>query len=432
MSTVDIETLLKTHHGDMRKALEAVIAERNSLVCPLIVSDTAEAQHLQNAQLWNMIQHNRGHTSQHTHDIERLRSDRDRANAKLAAAGLETVGKRVVNSASAVGLGIKAEAPPIRRHNSDRDDIGREKREVRADTTPHKSSGQPPPAWSQAGNAAAGNGVESRREPAPLLSSTGQVTEAPSLSVGADGRAGQASSPVPLGPMIANSSGQGKPSIDKHASTPKPRPPQDPAPSQHSPRASIEAEQFSVDNAAMSQPRMTANLLPHTRLSIPNSSIHPNSLGRDVLYFTVSITVRAPNSQPVSWNVNKLFSAFIELDSSMRAHSGKRSKEWRAITSPLPDGKAWKDFAPSKIDQRKVALEAYLHSLLVAPINDKTDLCDFLSTDQVSVKTSSLRKEGYLTKKGKNFGGWKTRYFVVDGAVMDYFESVSMRREAHD
>ena len=34
-------------------------------------------------------------------------------------------------------------------------------------------------------------------------------------------------------------------------------------------------------------------------------------------------------------------------------------------------------------------------------------------------------KEGYLTKRGKNFGGWKTRYFVLQGPVLEYYESVS-------
>lgn len=34
-------------------------------------------------------------------------------------------------------------------------------------------------------------------------------------------------------------------------------------------------------------------------------------------------------------------------------------------------------------------------------------------------------KEGYLTKRGKNFGGWKTRYFVLQGPSLEYYESVS-------
>ena len=34
-------------------------------------------------------------------------------------------------------------------------------------------------------------------------------------------------------------------------------------------------------------------------------------------------------------------------------------------------------------------------------------------------------KEGYLTKRGKNFGGWKTRYFVLQGPVLEYYDYVS-------
>ena|SRR5579859_5115241 len=33
-------------------------------------------------------------------------------------------------------------------------------------------------------------------------------------------------------------------------------------------------------------------------------------------------------------------------------------------------------------------------------------------------------KEGYLTKRGKNFGGWQTRYFVLDGPQLKYYDAV--------
>lgn len=33
-------------------------------------------------------------------------------------------------------------------------------------------------------------------------------------------------------------------------------------------------------------------------------------------------------------------------------------------------------------------------------------------------------KEGYLTKRGKNFGGWKTRYFVLSGPILEYYDTV--------
>lgn len=35
-------------------------------------------------------------------------------------------------------------------------------------------------------------------------------------------------------------------------------------------------------------------------------------------------------------------------------------------------------------------------------------------------------KEGYLTKRGKNFGGWQTRYFVLDGPQLRYYDAVCL------
>lgn len=196
---------------------------------------------------------------------------------------------------------------------------------------------------------------------------------------------------------------------------------QEATPRQSDDRGSIQSEPTATPRSAS----MTSKLLAHTRLAIPTSSVFPNALGRDVLCFIISVSVRPPNSAPLTWNVAKLFSAFIDLDTKVKARSGKGRKEWKAMVAPLPEGRAWKDFAPSKIDQRKAALETYLQSLLVAPLNDKADLCDFLNTDRVQAKTNQARKEGYLTKKGKNFGGWRTRFFVLDGPVMEYFETVS-------
>lgn len=35
------------------------------------------------------------------------------------------------------------------------------------------------------------------------------------------------------------------------------------------------------------------------------------------------------------------------------------------------------------------------------------------------------QKEGYLIKKGRTFGGWKSRYFVLKNGMLDCYESVS-------
>ena len=200
------------------------------------------------------------------------------------------------------------------------------------------------------------------------------------------------------------------------------------------PRASLDPHP-SLDgyqSTFRSSTNVSPTLLPHTRLTIPTSSVHPNSLGREVLSFIVCISVRPPNAQPVSWNVAKPLSAFIDLDTRIKYRSGKGRKEWKGLVAPLPEGRAWKDFAPSKIDQRRRAIEAYLQSLLIAPISDKTDLCEFLSSDVAQTRVEGARKEGYLTKKGKNFRGWKRRFFVLEGPLMKYYETVSKPRDQAD
>jgi hypothetical protein len=96
----------------------------------------------------------------------------------------------------------------------------------------------------------------------------------------------------------------------------------------------------------------------------------------------------------------------------------------------LPDKNLFSTNAPSKVDARKVALEQYLQQVTALRIKDTRDICEFLSTSVVErEKRRDDRgpgwKEGYLTKRGKNFGGWKTRYFMLRGPVLEYFDGVS-------
>jgi RalA-binding protein 1 len=57
-------------------------------------------------------------------------------------------------------------------------------------------------------------------------------------------------------------------------------------------------------------------------------------------------------------------------------------------------------------------LEQYLQSLIAAPIKNNIEVCKFLSTDLIKEKDKRASvsqpgyKEGYLTKRGKNFGGF--------------------------
>lgn len=48
-----------------------------------------------------------------------------------------------------------------------------------------------------------------------------------------------------------------------------------------------------------------------------------------------------------------------------------------------------------------------MQTLVTIPLKDKNEICMFLSTDVVrgTAVMNADHKEGYLTKRGKNFGG---------------------------
>lgn len=77
-------------------------------------------------------------------------------------------------------------------------------------------------------------------------------------------------------------------------------------------------------------------------------------------------------------------------------------------------------------------MELYLRSLLALPTKSKDEIIAFFTSGVTSESQKPVAragyKEGYLTKRGKNFGGWKTRYFVLQGPTLEYYESVSYLR----
>ncbi|KIR33001.1 RalA-binding protein 1 [Cryptococcus deuterogattii MMRL2647] len=509
---LDFEGVIRLHGGDLKKALESVVSERNKLLA-------------QNTQLWKLIEKQRSQCAQFASDNNRLRQDRERANSRLTAAGLEPVGpfRKLNSSSSATGLGIRADVPQIRRNHSDREDVPviaeKEKGKGLASPTEVQPTGLLPSAildrnlrkesqiglppdpssfmpFADSPQSTSHSTHSTHSLPTPFHSAepSPQLATSPRMAGREDGGVIPPPSSKALAASVAASSPltqslarptvpqptTGEHSLEYIERLPSPTPVSVSEPLQSLPqlvRSETMSRSFSVSEATLvssstldkaprpsidssvsippthdttprqsidqtPQPKrqqsysterpqlptlstrpLSPSLLPHARITIPSSTIFPNSSGREVLCFIVEITIRPPNAQPITWNVAKLFSAFIDLDANIKVTANKSRKEWKQIVAPLPESKSWKDFAPSKIDQRKTALEAYLQSLLVAPFSDKSDLCHFLSTNPVQAKRNDARKEGYLTKKGKNFGGWKTRYFVLDGPVMEYYES---------
>ena len=153
--------------------------------------------------------------------------------------------------------------------------------------------------------------------------------------------------------------------------------------------------------------------------------------------FTLAVHARSDHKQ--LWRVEKTFQALAQLDEQIRA-------VWN-IRERVPDKALFAGHAPAKIDARRAALDSYFNRMLESVTEEKAAMvvCRYLSTDAIGaseagdyfagtgsltdarpdtpVKNSRPRREGYLTKRGKNFGGWKARYFILDGPLFKYFDS---------
>jgi len=152
--------------------------------------------------------------------------------------------------------------------------------------------------------------------------------------------------------------------------------------------------------------------------------------------FTLGISARSDRQG--LWQVEKPILSLQQLDQQLRQSAGFNVK--------LPDRSLFSGHAPARIDARRIALEHYFETLLDTSVDEKAalTLCRYLST-QVSAPTSEevngvaptlhpdspvtqgadgrFLKQGYLTKRGKNFGGWKARFFVLDEPVLKYYET---------
>ncbi|KAK4232202.1 putative GTPase-activating protein [Podospora fimiseda] len=184
------------------------------------------------------------------------------------------------------------------------------------------------------------------------------------------------------------------------------------------------------------------NALPHINIKVASSRMKPSraSLLSLTQYeedpvFTLAIYARADGGE--LWRVEKDSASFAKMD--------HRLKQCSAFTAKTPDRSLFSGHAPAKLDARRIALNNYLDELLNTPLDTNTaiELCKYLSTntlppnaDETGSSTGEANPEsqrtgpggrpyrnGYLTKRGKNFGGWKARYFVLDGPLLKYYET---------
>ncbi|PWY76348.1 RhoGAP-domain-containing protein [Aspergillus sclerotioniger CBS 115572] len=185
------------------------------------------------------------------------------------------------------------------------------------------------------------------------------------------------------------------------------------------------------------------NALPSIYVKVSSSRLRPsrNSYmasrpSEDEPVFTLGVFSRSDNTE--LWRTEKVVATLPQLDQQIRLLS--------TFGGRLPDRSIFSGNSPAKVDTRRAALNAYFEALLDTPMDDKAALviCQFLSSDAIEPRDDEMsllkgnhqtgaeilrgpngkpRKEGYLTKRGKNFGGWKARYFVLHGPGLKYYES---------
>ena len=184
------------------------------------------------------------------------------------------------------------------------------------------------------------------------------------------------------------------------------------------------------------------NALPSIKIKVVSSRLKPsrNSLvlkgADDEPVFTLGVSARYDRQD--LWQVEKPILSLQQLDQSLRHCAGFNVK--------LPERSLFSGHAPAKIDARRIALENYFEAVLDTQLDEKSAvaLCTYLSTHVSEPESREangiastpdfassnrkgsdgrLTKEGYLTKRGKNFGGWKARFFVLNKPILEYYEA---------
>ncbi|KAI1001530.1 hypothetical protein K3495_g6668 [Podosphaera aphanis] len=174
-----------------------------------------------------------------------------------------------------------------------------------------------------------------------------------------------------------------------------------------------------------------------SRLKSSRASMMFPKNSEDEPVFTLALFARSNKRE--LWRVEKDLSSLILLDNNL--------KQTTPITVKVPEKSLFSGCAPAKLDARRSALNNYMEKILESQltITSALEICRYLSSNALeayaediapklrnekfqgslpdSKDTTRPIKSGYLTKRGKNFGGWKSRYFELGGPVLKYYES---------
>lgn len=184
------------------------------------------------------------------------------------------------------------------------------------------------------------------------------------------------------------------------------------------------------------------NALPSIDVKVASSRLKPSrasimfpkSFEEDPV-FTLAVFSRSDGME--LWRVEK--------DSASLSHLDQILKQSPLFTAKPPERSLFNGHAPAKVDARRAALDKYLDDILNTQMDTSSalEICRYLSTNTMEPHAEDMTpggdsggesplkmgpggrplKNGYLTKRGKNFGGWKARFFVLDGPVFKYYES---------
>lgn len=181
------------------------------------------------------------------------------------------------------------------------------------------------------------------------------------------------------------------------------------------------------------------NALPSIQVKVSSSRLRPSRMSflapkpqEEDPVFHLAIYARSDGKQ--LWRMEKAIVALPNLDAQLKSLS--------EFSGKLPDRALFSGHAPARVDARRTALNQYFDTILETPLNEQAALvvCEFFSTDVIGAQNGDTLapepvapqaapapkgkqiKEGYLTKRGKNFGGWKARHFVLDGPEFRYYE----------
>jgi len=181
------------------------------------------------------------------------------------------------------------------------------------------------------------------------------------------------------------------------------------------------------------QPKTSSTLsipiqIDTVRVKVVGSLIKINEKGKEMVSFIILISKLNSIGNEENEKIEKTYVDFVQLDTKLRTQA--ENKILVTKMGKLPDKNLFNSNSPTKRDQRKIELELYLQNLISVFKNNK-ELETFLTTNVVETQVNSVKsekmaqstKEGYLIKKGKNFGGWKTRYFVLADNILSYYDS---------